>query len=128
MPGKKSSAKRNSRKVTKIRQDALDMKKCDAMTPTADNGKMAGALDIVNRIIDVEPSTTTKGRFPELWAETGEALNHELESQRAISKDIVRMARKTTQLLQAGRENAVENLLDLIDEMESRGDIDIPEA
>lgn len=128
MPGKKSSAKRNSRKVSKIRQEALDMKESKAITSTADNGKMAGALDIVNRIIDVEPSTTTKGRFPELWAETREALNHELESQRAISKDIIRMARKTTQLLQVSRENAVENLVNLVDEMESRGDITIPEV
>ena len=128
MAGKKGSTKRNKGEVSKNCQEALEIKKSEAMTATSDNGKMAGALDVVRRIVDAEPGTTSKGLFPELWTATGEALNQELQNQRVISGDIVRIAQKTTRLFQASRDNAVENLLNLIDELEARGDIDIPEA
>lgn len=128
MPRKKSSTKKNNREVAKIREKALQMKRDSVTTAQTEKRKMTAALNIVERIIEAEPGKTTKGRFPELWAETAEALNHELETQRAVSEDIVRIARKTTELLQVSKNTAVENLLGLIDQMESRGDIEVPEA
>jgi hypothetical protein len=129
MPRKKNnSSKSGNSDVAKIDQEVHEMKKSKAVALAEGNGRLATVLDLVDRITQAEPATTSIGKFPKLWAQTREALNQELQNQKAISQDMVRIAQKSTDLLRVSRDNAVENLLNLIADLESHGHITIPQA
>lgn len=86
------------------------------------------AVTIADSIIAHAPAPTTTGKFPQLWQQTANDLEREYQEQTTLSRETVILMRKTTELMRVGRDVAAENLLNLIEQMEARGQVTVHKA
>ncbi|MFC1833555.1 hypothetical protein ACFL2Q_02330 [Thermodesulfobacteriota bacterium] len=125
MPRKKTKASERKIKTTVV--ENIHQETEQSLT-VPDEDRVSSAVALANSIIDKRPAVTTTGRFPDLWHQTAEALDGEYSSQKQTANEIIMMTRKTTELMRTARDCAAENLMNVIEDLQKRGQIEIPKA
>ncbi|MFC1835434.1 hypothetical protein ACFL2Q_11980 [Thermodesulfobacteriota bacterium] len=86
------------------------------------------AIALVDAVVRCDSSGSRTGKFPDLWKRTSEALDQEYSEQEKLSGQIVTLTQKTTDLMRTARDSAADQVMDIIDDMEKRGQISVPKT
>lgn len=126
MPKKKTAKKEDQTKEVVKMDDSAQKNEKSLVVAVED--KSDRAVSLVDAVVQCDSSESRSGKFPDLWRRTSEALDQEYSEQEKLSGQIVILTQKTTDLMRTARDSAADQLMDIIDDMEMRGQISVPKT
>lgn len=126
MPKKKTAKKEDQTKEVVKTGDSAQKKEKSLVVAVED--KSDRAISLVDTVVQCDSGESRVGKFPDLWRRTSEALDQEYSEQEKLSGQIVTLTQKTTDLMRTARDSAADQLMDIIDDMEKRGQISVPKS
>lgn len=126
MPKKKTAKKEDQTKEVVKMDDSAQKNEKSLVAVTED--KPDRAIALVDSVVLCDSGESRTGKFPDLWKRTSEALDQEYSEQEKLSGQIVILTQKTTDLMRTARDSVADQLMDIIDDMEKRGQISVPKT